>query len=691
LHPLVRLHLALRETRSVIRKPACALLALKTLFLLLTARSLGAAQAQTPVILISVDTLRADHLRCYQSARPPTPHIDSLTKGGTLFSQVNTPFPLTLPAHTALFTSTYPFANGVKDNGIPLKSSAATLAGVLKSAGYRTAAFVGSFVLDRRFGLSKGFDVYEGPLDLHSQTAAGAVERKQPGAQVARDAMHWIEKNSDASFFLFLHLYDLHTPYSLPPDPGLRHGETGYTAELAYIDQVLGDFLSFLDQRHLLQKSLIVFTSDHGEGLSEHGESSHGYFVYQSTLHVPLIVHWPSGARRLPADRVPEPASLLDVAPTILDAIGVARPASMMGRSLIKGGTGDVYSESTYARNHFGCATLRSLRQGSFKYIDGPKPELYDLATDPTELHNLYEQQRTKAASMRQLIGVVHANSPRSSAKSSSPDSETINTLRSLGYLSGSTSSNGPESHIDPKDRIADFERYIQAVALSSDGKLAESNVLLQKLNDTLPTVVDVKVSLGLNQQRQGDDSQAVQEFSRVIKMDPSNAAAHYQLGLSFLRLRRPAEAAAQLKAALALEPWNTRAEEALAEVYLQNQQFPEARAHLNHILSIEPENYTAHFNLAILAATGKDWNEAQRQLISALHADPRSTEAHNALGKIYLQHSDLARAGQQFQEAIRLQPNFGEAHYGLGLVLQKQGKSDEAAQEFRAAQESPH
>ena len=248
------------------------------------------AQPSTPVILISVDTLRADHLGCYQAVRKITPHIDSIARNGTLFSQVSALVPLTLPSHVALFTSTYPFANGVEDNGVPFVSGT-TLATVLKNAGYRTAAFVGGFVLDRRFGLSRDFDVYDSPFDLHNKTVADVGDLKRPGAQVAAAAIHWLDQNANLPFFLFLHLYDLHTPYDLLPGTRLRRGEAGYDAELTYVDRVLGDFLAFLERRDLLNKSLIVFTSDHGEGLNEHGESTHGFFVYESTLRVPLIFH----------------------------------------------------------------------------------------------------------------------------------------------------------------------------------------------------------------------------------------------------------------------------------------------------------------------------------------------------------------------------------------------------------------
>ncbi len=636
------------------------------------------AQPSTPVILISVDTLRADHLGCYQAGRRQTPHIDALAEGGTLFSEVSSPFPLTLPAHAALFTSTYPFANGVRDNGIPLQPPATTLATVLKSAGYHTSAFVGSFVLDRRFGLSRGFDVYEGPVDLHNKTNA-PVERKRPGAQVAEAAMRWLERNSNAPFFLFLHLYDLHRPYDLP----------GYDAELAYIDKVLGDFLAFLERRELLRKTLIVFTSDHGEGLGDHGESTHGYFIYQSTLHVPLIVHWPAGGKGLAQERVDEAVGLLDVAPTILDAIGLARPGEMKGRSLMRPGGEEVYAESTYARNHFGCASLRSLRVGNYKYIDAPKPELYDLGNDPGERRNLYDQQRSKATAMGERIAALRAATPARSTKPPAPTPETIAALRSLGYLSGSSNASQIEPHVDPKDRSALFEQYIAALDLVSAGRLAESRGLLEKLRDQLPDLADIRISLGLNEQRLGEYPRAAQEFKQAIRQAPANAQAHFELGFCAFQMHQVDDAIRELRAALSIEPWYTRADEALAELYIQQKDFAHARAHLQHILSVDPHSYTAHFNLGVFAAMEKNWSEAQQQMLAAVDANPSSAEGHNTLGSIYLQRGDLERAQRQFEAAIHCDTRLASPHYNLGMLLQKQGKDAEAAQEFRAAQEA--
>ena len=569
------------------------------------------AQPSTPVILISVDTLRADHLGCYQAAQALTPHIDSIAKNGTLFSQVSALVPLTLPSHVALFTSTYPFANGVEDNGVPY-TAGTTLATVLKKAGYRTAAFVGSFVLDGRFGLSRDFDVYDSQFDLHNKTVADVGDLKRPGAQVAAAAMHWLDQNANSPFFLFLHLYDLHTPYDLPPEIRLRRGEAGYKAELAYVDRVLGDFWAFLERRGLLNKSLVVFTSDHGEGLNEHGESTHGYFVYESTLHVPLIFHWPAGSQRVSQDRIAEPASLLDVAPTILDALRLNQPREMKGQSLItRKNVEEIYSESRYARDHFGCAALRTLRLGRYKFIEAPNPELYDLANDPGESRNLYTSQPATADDLRKRMRSLLAGVSAAKARQPSPD--TISALRSLGYLGGSPTSSRVKSQIDPKDRIGDFELYGQALALASAGRLGESSSLLRKLSEKLPDVGDIRISLGLNHQRSGHYAEAALDFKHVLDREPLNAKAHFDLALCEFHLNRPDEAISELQAALAIERWYTRAEELLANIYLQKKDYAQARSRFQHLLVVDPANYTAHYNLGVLAAMAQDWAEAQQ------------------------------------------------------------------------------
>jgi choline-sulfatase len=645
------------------------------------------AQSRAPVILISVDTLRADYLSCYQPDRPATRHIDALAKSGTLFSKVSTLVPLTLPSHVAMLTSTYPFVNGVEDNGVPFVHGE-TIAIILKNAGYRTAAFVGGFVLDRRFGLGRGFEVYDSPFDLHKKTVTDSSELKRPGAAVAAAAKRWLDQNGSLPFFLFLHLYDLHTPYDLPAGPRPRGAEAGYRAELTYVDGVIGDFLAYLEGRRLLDTALVVFTSDHGEALGDHNESTHGYFIYESTLHVPLIVHWPQGSKRPPSARVDEPASLLDVTPTILESVGLPITRAIQGRSLIAGkSSGRIYSESLYARNHFGCAGLRALRSGHFKYIEAPHPELYDVSSDPGESRNLYGTERPRAMAMRQQLMALVSSAHPAKGATASPDA--VNALRSLGYLSGSSPTSHAGSQIDPKDRIVDFELFEHALALASTGRLAESNNLLANLGEKLPDVADIRISLGLNHQRSGQHAEAAHEFQQALELAPWNAHAHFDLALSQFRTHRFDEAIQELQATLAIEPWYTRAEELLADIYLQKKDYTQARSRLNHLLSVDPESYAAHYNLGVLAAMNRDWNEAQKELFLALHTDPNSAEAHNTLGSVYLQRGDLERARTELEDAIRLEPASALAHFNLALVFKKLVRADDAERELRAALEA--
>ena len=256
------------------------------------------ASAPAPVIVISVDTLRADYLSCYGNQRFQTPAIDSLANGGTRLQQVSSQVPLTLPSHVSLLTSSYPFSNGIEDNGQVLPPGATTLARLLQSQGYATGAFVGGFALDRRFGLDQGFDRYDSPFDLNRQASVDPSDLKRSAEEVARSAEAWLDQNTAKPFFLFVHFYDLHTPYQLPAAAKEIYGTPSYDAELKYVDATIGQFLEHLRQKGIYDKALIVLLSDHGESLGEHGEATHGYFIYQSTLHVPLIFHFPTTRAR---------------------------------------------------------------------------------------------------------------------------------------------------------------------------------------------------------------------------------------------------------------------------------------------------------------------------------------------------------------------------------------------------------
>jgi choline-sulfatase len=671
------------------------LFALVSLFLhpgTLAAQSAG--RSAIPVILISVDTLRADHLSCYGYRRIRTPAIDGLSQGGTQFAEASSQVPLTLPSHVSLFTSTYPFTNGVEENGELLPAGAVTLAAALKAHGWQTAAFVGGFVLDRRFGLDQGFGVYDSPFRLNGYAGHDSGDIKRPGGEVLRSATKWLKSNSNQSFFLFIHLYDLHTPYNLPPSWHSAYPGSGYDFELQYVDRNLRDFLKVLKGADLYQRSLIVLTADHGEGLGDHGEMTHGYFIYQSTLRVPLIFHWPIGYRSF-RSQVQSPAALLDVAPTILQFLGVPAPPQFEGKSLLRAAEGKppgasrpVHSESHYAQAHFGFSALRCIRSGTYKYIDAPKPELYDLEKDPGESQNLWESHRSLALALRERLLALEAQyHPAQRADSRKVPADVVARLASLGYMALAQPVNGAHGPgKDPKDGLAEYKEYGRAIQLANAGELAQSNQLLERLIALNPGLLDARNRLGLNLQAEKRYGEAASQFRQMLKADPLNALAHFNLAVSEFALGQLDEAAKDLKAALAIEPYYTRAGDLLGTIRLKQGDATRARSEFHAVLQTDAGDYTALYDLGVLNAMEGHWRRAVERLRAALKTGPNSAEAHNALGSAYLRQGNFTGAQSEFTKAISLNPRFAEAHFNLGLTFEALKHPGQAAGQFRQA-----
>jgi choline-sulfatase len=671
-----------------------AIFAASVIFTVLPAAAQRAAATRPNIILISVDTLRADRLRCNSLSAEATPNIDRLLQGGTSFSQETSMVPLTLPSHVSMLTSTYPFVNGVEDNAERLAPGTVTLATTLRSHGYQTAAFLGSFVLDRRFGLDQGFETYDSPSASSKNTSSDAGDIKRKGEDVAKAGEGWLNTHADRAFFLFLHLYDLHTPYNLSSEEEANYGK-GYNGELRYVDHVIGGLLDYLAAHNLMEHSLIVFTSDHGEGLGDHGETTHGFFIYQSTLSVPLILHWPAGPPRLPA-RIDTPASLLDLSPTILDAVKLATPKAMQGTSMLSSGglPREVWSESVYPQRHFGTSALTALRRGHYKYIAAPRPEFYDLAQDPGELNNLYASKASVASAYRERLTQVRAlYKTRTQGASNKLSPEAIERLHALGYLTGtSTAPSIASSAIDPKDRIVDYEAYGHAIAVATLGHLDESNTELQSILTKDPELSDVRLTLGLNQQRMGKDAEALDQFRAVLATDPTSAVAHFDAGLSYFNVRQFDRADRELNATLAIAPGYVKAEILLAKTLAQTGNLEGASAEFNQVLAQRPDNYEAHDGLGTVAAMRGDFAESERQLKTALALEPAAVDTHNTLGNVYLHRGELSAARGEFEEALRLKPNNASAHYNLGVTLGALKDIEGARAEFaRALQADPN
>jgi choline-sulfatase len=563
---------------------------LKLFVCLFVASSCGlAAQDAAPVILISIDTLRADHLSSYGYRKLRTPNIDSFAEGGTLFSAIDSQIPLTLPSHTSLFTSTYPFANGIEENGQRVPPNAVTLATILRAHGYQTAAFVGSILLHRRLGLDQGFDVYDSPFDLASGSQNPYSMRvRRDGALVLRAARQFLETHRGQKVFVFLHLFDLHAPYARAADRDALPEAAGYDTELAYLDQLVGHFQQALVAGGWWDRSLVVLLSDHGESLGDHGERSHGYFAYQSTLWVPLVMHWPKGDGGHPA-RVDRPGGLIDVSPTILEFLGITPPATFSGGSLMAAAH-PVASEAVFARDAFRWAPLRSLRDGPYQFIDAPKPELYNLQNDAAEQMNVAGAHATEMAKLRMKLKGIFADA---APKAAVAPPVRRSSLESLGYVAAGPPRNGNREAPDPKDRLAEYNSFETALAAMYTGH----------------------------------PDAAVSRFRKLVAQDPQNSLARYSLGEDLLRLNRPEEAIREWTAGVSSDPQYEPLYMALGEIWIERHEYDKAESYFLQATTLSPFDADAFRGAAQAEGALKQNERAREHWRRACEIDPELAE----------------------------------------------------------------
>src|SRR5712691_834859 len=475
------------------------------------------------VVVITIDTLRADHLGCYGDQQIRTPNIDSLAADSVRFERAYTPVPVTLPAHTVLFTGTYPLLSGIHDfSANKLSPAQPTLASVLKEQGYTTGAVIGSAVLDSRFGLNRGFDFYYDHFDFNRLQESNLDEMERPGNVVADTALDWLAKNNQKKFFLWMHLYDPHFPYRPPAPYSDQYKDRPYDGEIAFADSQVGRLIRFLKDKGLYQNTIIVLTGDHGESLGEHGEKTHGFFIYNATLHIPVILHLPG--QRL-VNSVPELVSLADLMPTVLQALKVDVPSQVQGRNLLPVMTEKnedqsqvLYAETFLPRLHFNWSELRGLETKNYHFIDAPKPELYDLAKDPGETQNLYPTKKAVAEEMRARLAAMirQYSAGQELAEKTGLDPALMERLKSLGYagFSGGGSPTITDRVLpDPKDRIQVYELISDGIAESQHGDYPDSTVKLNLALKTEPDSVPVRYLLGLNYYRMHEFPSAVEQL----------------------------------------------------------------------------------------------------------------------------------------------------------------------------------
>jgi arylsulfatase A-like enzyme/Flp pilus assembly protein TadD len=534
------------------------------------------ASAGTPVVLVSIDTLRSDRLPAYGYGEIETPAVDALRADGILVERAYTHITLTLPSHATILNGQLPATNGVRDNlGYRFEAAGAPyLPGLLREAGYATGAFVSAYVLRATTGLASGFDVYDDRVELAPGVVLGELQRAGPRTLDA--ALAWLETVRDRPFFLFLHLYEPHTPYT-PPEPWASRYASSYDGEVAAADAVVGDLLDALRRQGLYDDSLIVLLSDHGEGLGDHGEREHELLLHREVLQVPLIVKLPGGRRA--GTSVTAPAQLTDVFPTILAVLGLEAPGDLAGTDLL--GSPDperlVYSENVYGRLHFGWSELTSAVSGPHHLIFGPAPELYDLLADPAERHDLVDEERRTAQRLRDALRAFESEL----APPGAVDAEARRKLEDLGYIGTfAAQSDGPPA--DPKSKLHVVAALGDARDLRQQGKLEE----------------------------------AVDRYREVLAEEPGLMDGWMGLGKCLQEAGRPREAIEPLQRAMALSGGAPQVATALAEVHASIGELDEARAHAE---IAAPTDDAAVDMLAQIAIHQGDLEEAERWVLEAV------------------------------------------------------------------------
>ncbi|HET7294543.1 MAG TPA: tetratricopeptide repeat protein [Vicinamibacteria bacterium] len=646
------------------------------------------------VLLISVDTLRADHVGSYGFPRPTTPRLDAVAREGVVFANAYTPVPVTLPAHASLLTGTLPPVHGVRDNlHERLPDASRTLAEMLKERGFATAAVVSSFVLDRRFNLSQGFSAYEDRFQAVHRIG-DVAERK--GDETSRVATAWLERHGREPFFLFVHFYDPHDPYE-PPEPFASQWKGDeYSGEIAFADHCAGQVLDKLRELGLYESTLIVVTGDHGEMLGEHGELNHGFFIYESALRVPLVFRVPGASPR--AARVDRPVSLVDVVPTVAALLGIPVGDALQGVDLSPwlrgeaagGGARSLYAETVTPTRYYGTSSLLGVIKEGWKYIETSRPELYDLRQDPAEANDLAAKEPARAEALGGELKRILAASLATAkpGEAAGLDEDARRRLESLGYLSrgGGAEIVFDRSKEDPKDLISFFRSDQRLSRLVEEKKYDEARVLCEEMLRQRPGFADCHLQMSRVAVARGDPKAALEAARRAVALAPENEAARLQIA-GLLRGRGEVEAAiTHYRQALEARPDSLEARTRLGRALADGGRLDEAVSVLRPAVDAWPQSPEAATQLGFALARQGRLEAAIDSYRRALALDSASAEAHAYLGSALASQGKLDEAIPHFELALRTKPDHAELHDWLGVALREKGRTEEALGHFREA-----
>jgi len=648
------------------------------------------AQAATPaspkstaplhpnVVLITLDTTRADRMGFLGSGRGLTPNLDALARQASVFSRAYAQVPLTTPSHAAILTGTYPQFNHVNYLGDPLGAGLPYLPEILRSSRYQTAAFVGALVLDPLKlapGFDRGFDVYDAGFHRRRRGEDNYHSLERRGEEVLKRALGWLSQRRAGPFFLWIHLYDPHDPYT-PPEPyRTRYQADPYDGEIAYTDAVVGKLIADLRSRNLFDASLIAVMADHGEAFGEHGEKHHGIFLYDETIHVPLLIKLP---RQHTPTRIESRVGLVDVAPSILQAVHLPVPAVMQGQSLLhsikpnkadpaaRGDTGlqrAIYSESGYGHLSFGWSMLKSWRAGNYLYIEAPERELYDQTADPEATHNLALQSPAVADTAAAQMADFRRKTAAENAERTRLTAEQTENLHALGYMgsdSGAPDGSSSESGPDPKQRIATANLLYDAMADAENERYQEAVPILEDVLRQEPRTVMAYMQLGRAYVSLKEYQKAIAPLQHVVEATPDNAFAHYELGCALVKTGRWNEATPQFEAAVSQMNSSAMMHFYLALVYQQTSRDEEALAEFKDALHWDPENFPANLLLGRMYIRQQKAADALPLLRKAAMLRPDAIDPHRLLADAYAQLGQEEDASQELSAAERIQSQGG-------------------------------
>lgn len=638
------------------------------------------------LILVTLDTTRADHLPIYGYGAVGTPYLNELSQKGVVFEHCATTSPLTLPAHTSILTGYYPPYHGVRVNGNnALSDTQTTIAEIFSSAGYKTAAFIAAFVLDGRWGLNQGFDYYDDHFDLrkYKHLDLGTVQR--PGNEVVDSALKWLEENQSESFFVWVHLYDPHLPYE-PPEPYFSQYNyyppaSLYDGEIAFMDEQIGRLYSWLKVKGLDRNTVIILVGDHGEGLGEHGELAHGYFIYDYAIRVPLVVVSPH--QKLQGVRVSSQVSVVDLLPTAAEMTGLSLPDTQ-GRSLVRLMFGKTekevpaYSESLSPNLHYGWSPLLALRTSEFKFIDAPRPELYDLRQDPKEqndVQNLYPEVGLRLKrDLDALVEQISLGAPEPQA--ANLDSETIERLAALGYIGASVQMQTRPARdlADPKDKLEIYELIQQSGDLINHEEYSQAAEYLERALSMEPGIPQAQLLLSTCYQELGRKEAAKKLLDEILKEDPNSVQALIAMANILIGEGRAEEVISLCKKALAIDDRNSQAYTLIGEVYMARLEHEKAWPYLEKAVEIQPKMTRNMLNLAVCLIGFKDYNRAEELLQRILQDYPKFPLAYYHLGLIYEEQGRIKEASEAYAKEIENYPDHFRARFNLGKILLRGG-----------------